>query len=97
MSAAEQKGLHEVVGHLGIQDYFEFIYGIETHYADSKIHRGLDLLKISGVPPSKTIIIGDTIHDLEVGKAMGIDIVLVAYGHQSAERLKQQHDKVIEI
>lgn len=97
LSAAEQTGLHEVVKHLGIQDYFDFIFGIETHYADSKIHRGHDLLKSSNVDAKKTVIIGDTIHDLEVGRAIGIDVILVAYGHQSAERLKKHHNVVLEL
>lgn len=36
----------------------------------------------------ETVLIGDTRHDAEVAEAMGIPCLLVAYGHQSATRLR---------
>ncbi len=41
-------------------------------------------------------MIGDTDHDLEVGNELGIDVLLIADGHQSFEKLKNVHDNVIE-
>lgn len=97
LSAAEQQGLLEIVNHHQIDKHFDHIYGIDTHYADSKIARGFELLKAAGHKNEHTIIIGDTIHDLEVGQALGIDVVLVGRGHQCATRLRQHHEKVLEI
>ena len=39
-------------------------------------------------------MIGDTDHDHEVGVAMGVDVLLVAHGHQSEARLRAVHDRV---
>ena len=32
-------------------------------------------------------MVGDTLHDVEVARALGIDIVLVDHGHHSREKL----------
>jgi phosphoglycolate phosphatase len=40
-------------------------------------------------------MVGDTIHDSEVAKAMGIDCVLVENGHVSRERLETTGRKVV--
>jgi len=61
------------------------------------IQRGHDLLRESGVPATRTLLIGDTDHDLEVGHALGISVLLVTHGHQSAERLKRLHHDVIDV
>jgi len=39
-------------------------------------------------------MVGDTIHDHEVGLELGIPVVLVARGHQSAERLRETGRRV---
>lgn len=38
--------------------------------------------------PEKVLMVGDTLHDLEVANAMGIKCVLVAQGHTSYTRLR---------
>lgn len=48
---------------------------------------GLDYLARCGVPAASTLMIGDTLHDAEVARAMGTGCVLVARGHQSRETL----------
>jgi hypothetical protein len=40
------------------------------------------------VPSTRTLLIGDTDYELEVGHALGIPVLLVTPGRQSAERLK---------
>ena len=42
------------------------------------------------------LMIGDTDHDHEVGTAMGVDVLLVAHGHQNYERLRAVHHLVID-
>ena len=39
--------------------------------------------------PKETLLIGDTTHDAEVARAMGIECVLIPCGHNSRERLVQ--------
>lgn len=80
----------------GIAQFFENIFGIHHHLADSKVVRGKELIKNSHIDKSKTILIGDTDHDFEVGLEMGIDVLLVADGHQSFKRLSKIHHNVLE-
>jgi phosphoglycolate phosphatase len=40
-------------------------------------------------------LIGDTDHDLEVGLALGVDVILLSDGHQSPERLSALHHTVL--
>lgn len=97
LSAAEQLSLLQIVEHHNLTLHFDHIYGIDSHYADSKVGRGKELLKTTNHPLHETVIIGDTIHDLEVGKELGIDVILIAQGHQCVTRLRQHHDLVIEL
>lgn len=97
LSASDQDSLNHVVSHFQLKDYFDHLFGIDNKLAGSKLNRGFDLLKEAGVPASETVLIGDTDHDLEVGKALGVEVVLLAHGHQSEERLRQVHHQVIKI
>ena len=94
LSAAREAHVVEMVAHFGLQDYFADIYGIPDHHARSKRARGLELIEAAHIPPERTSMIGDTDHDHEVGVAMGVDVLLVAHGHQSEARLRAVHDKV---
>ncbi|MBL6988362.1 MAG: HAD hydrolase-like protein [Bacteriovoracaceae bacterium] len=95
LSAASQKHLHEIVDSYNLTDYFENIYGIDDHFAGGKIQRGKDLIRNSNINPEKTIMIGDTDHDLEVGQTLGVSVLLVADGHQSFNRLDSISDLVL--
>ena len=97
LSATEQGSLHAMMSQFGLSHYFDFIFGIPDKLAGSKVARGHDLLRESGVPPTRTLLIGDTDHDLEVGHALGISVLLVTHGHQSAERLKRLHHDVVDV
>ena len=47
-------------------------------------------------PKSEVLMIGDSLHDLEVANAMGVECVLVARGHQDRETLVRNHDRVVD-
>ena len=95
LSATDQVNLDKMVDHFGFGDYFDFVYGIDNKIAASKLQRGFELLQNSPIPSNDTVLIGDTLHDLEVGKALGIDVVLVTHGHQCQSILCRRHDTVI--
>ena len=97
LSATEQGNLNDMVSQFGLSPHFDFVFGIADKLAVSKVQRGHDLLRASGVPAARTLLIGDTDHDLEVGHALGISVLLVTHGHQSAERLKRLHHDVIDV
>jgi phosphoglycolate phosphatase len=83
LSAYSQDVLIEAIEHYGILDSFENIKGLNDHFAGGKINEGLDLIKKVDTDKSRVVLIGDTFHDYEVAKAMGIDSILVMNGHQN--------------
>ncbi len=95
LSASWQEHLDFATKHHSVDHLFDNIYGIHHHLADSKLQRGLELIENSHIPKEETLLIGDTDHDLEVGLEMGVDVLLVADGHQSYERLSKVHHNVL--
>lgn len=96
LSAAKENPLKLLLKHYEIGHHFDHVYGLSDNYATSKIDRGRELLAKLDVATESIVLIGDTDHDAEVGRALGIDVVLIADGHQTAERLKKAHSRVIE-
>jgi phosphoglycolate phosphatase len=88
ISAMEHESLLASVKEKGLFEYFDHISGINDHFADGKIENAKKIVNDLKLDLSKTLIIGDTIHDYEVACELGISCLLVANGHQSAERLK---------
>ncbi len=95
LSAAHEESLHRHLAHFEICHFFERVYALSDHHAVGKSERGRELIADSGHSLTDTVLIGDTDHDLEVGKALGIDVILLGDGHQSYERLSRIHHTVI--
>lgn len=90
LTAAHQKDVLPLLDTHDIRRFFEAVYGLDNHYAASKIERGHHLMEHHRIDSNSAVLIGDTIHDYEVADAMGIDCILVANGHQSKERLAEK-------
>ncbi len=97
LSASDQHSLDSMITHFQLGHLFKNVYGVDNKLAASKVQRGHELIQQSGFSLEETVIIGDTIHDLEVAQALQIDAVLISHGHQSAERLRAHHHQVIEV
>lgn len=95
LSATEQLTLESAVHRFGIRHYFAHVFGIADAQASSKLDRGHQLLYASGIHADDTVLIGDTDHDLEVGNALGVDVILIDHGHQAIDRLRSIHHKVV--
>lgn len=89
LSAMEEEMLRSMIEHLGIDGYFDGVYGLAHLEGDSKFSRGRDLLLDFEIDPGTTLLIGDTDHDAEVAKALELSVVLISRGHQSSERLRE--------
>ena len=94
LSASSLVELKKQLDELGIAQYFYEVLGIDNIYAGSKID--IALKWIADKDPKECLMIGDTLHDLETARAMGIDCVLVANGHQDRETLEEHYDKVVD-
>ncbi len=80
----------------GVFDYFEEILGAENTLAESKIERAKAFFESKGIERNDAILIGDTLHDLETANALGIDCVLVSYGHQGRKLLESHNAYTVE-
>lgn len=80
----------------GIRDYFSQVLGAEDRLASGKVQRGLDWLAEQTVGPEDMVLIGDTLHDYDTAKAMGVACILCAIGHQSKEDLLNAGVPVVE-
>lgn len=96
LSAMEQTELLKLVKTHQIETHFNAVYGIEDHLAFGKIGLAKSTMLKTGFQHSETCLIGDTLHDAEVAHELGIHCLLVANGHQSAQRLQSSGYSVIE-
>jgi phosphoglycolate phosphatase len=87
LSATEQETLETMIGDFGLRDVFMRVFGIPNRLAASKLERGRELLHVSRIEPACTVLVGDTLHDLEVANELGTHLVLVDHGHHSRLRL----------
>ncbi|MCL2852144.1 MAG: HAD hydrolase-like protein [Defluviitaleaceae bacterium] len=87
LSASELNNLRAQVGLFDIEHYFDEIIGISNIYAGSKLTIGQEYVARSGLDTGKTVLIGDTVHDHEVAKALGVECILIPNGHQPKYRL----------
>ncbi len=89
LSAREQKQLEVDLESFGIKKYFTHISGLSNNYAAGKLENAKQLLKKIDTKPSQVLMIGDTTHDYEIAKKLGLKRIIVDIGHQSSERLKK--------
>jgi phosphoglycolate phosphatase len=96
LSAYRGVTLREIVGHFGLTHHFSRLIGLDNIYAHSKTELGRAWVAELGLPGNAILMIGDTLHDLEVAEAMGVDCVLVAAGHHPDHRLRRATDRVLD-
>lgn len=81
----------ELIKKFGVYEYFDEILGADNTLAESKIERAKAFFEARGINRNEAIFIGDTLHDLETANALGIDCVLVAFGHQGSKLLNNHN------
>lgn len=90
LSALREDLLNRMLGEFAIDSHFERACGSDDIYAAGKIERGRRMLETLDICPAKTVMIGDTVHDAEVARALGFDCILFAGGHNSEWRLQEK-------
>ncbi len=95
LSAMKHSMLVKTLKDKGIYHFFEAVSGLNDHFAVSKIEKGEQLLNEYNIRKESTYIIGDTDHDFEVARTLGIKSILVADGHQSEKKLSGTGAKVV--
>jgi phosphoglycolate phosphatase len=95
LSAYLHENLISILDHYKLTQYFDNISGLDNIYAGSKTHLGLKLIKDLDVNKNEVLLIGDTLHDAEVAKAIGVNCILIADGHQAKEKLYSNGNLVL--
>ena len=95
LSASDQDTLDACLNYFGLSTLFEKIIGQDNCHAHGKLETARRWLENSGVEPSKILLVGDTLHDLEISSELGFDCALFSQGHNSETRLRKAHSWVI--
>ena len=95
ISAMEQQMLEEQLRNYGVLEYFDDFRGITDIFANGKVHLAHNYIAQNSLNQSEILFIGDTLHDQEVADQVNISSVLISDGHQTAERLRVNGNKVI--
>ncbi|MBU1141790.1 MAG: HAD-IA family hydrolase [Firmicutes bacterium] len=87
LSASEIHNLHRQLAHFKIEHLFHHILGTSDVYAKSKVDVAKAFIDEYNIDPKDVMMIGDTLHDIEVANELGCDIILYTKGHQHHTRL----------
>lgn len=88
LSATEQAFLERQVAFFGIRQYFYELLGLDNCHASGKIELARWWVANRELDFAKVILVGDTVHDYDVARAIGCDCALLSTGHQSRDRLE---------
>lgn len=94
LSASQVDILRQQLEQYGLGGYFQETLGLGHIYATSKEAIGKEYLERTPLSPKACVMLGDTLHDAQVAKEMGVDCLLISRGHQSRESLGQAGIKV---
>lgn len=93
ISALHQRFLDEETARFGVVSYMDHVYGTDNLDGGSKLARARELLaRLAASGPSagasSVVLIGDSIHDFEVARELGVGCVLYSGGSHSRARLE---------
>lgn len=95
LSAMEIEPLHQQLRMNGVHDFMKYVYGLNHTHATSKVEIGRNLLRHVGNRAGDSLFIGDTMHDAEVGGALGLEVVILAHGHHAPTILIEGGNSVL--
>ena len=95
LSAQNQNMLDRSVAYYNLNDKFIGINGLDNHYAHSKVNLGKSWIQKLNYNTEEVIMVGDTIHDFEVAKSIGVDCLLLSFGHNSKSRLEKLNVPIV--
>ena len=96
LSAYQHDTLVSLVRDHELDTFFHDLHGHHDHYAEGKIPQGRRALEALGLPPRHTVLIGDTAHDADVARALGMACILIPGGNQPVRRLIDTGCPVVE-
>jgi phosphoglycolate phosphatase len=88
LSASHLGFLDDALRRFGIRDRFVDLAGLDNKNAHGKTEVGHALVARLAARPDRTVLVGDTLHDCEVARALRCRCILFAGGHQARGRLE---------
>ncbi len=85
LSASEREMMMGQLRERNAEQWFDEVWGTDSIHAVGKL--ALSDAWRKAHPYARGVLLGDTDHDFDVAQHMQLDCILVANGHQSAERL----------
>lgn len=89
LSAFKTNEITKYARKFSIEHYFDDILGTQNIVMESKTVRGRRYMQEHGFAPKQTLYIGDTVHDYNTARDLGVDCILFSGGQQSPKLLKQ--------
>ena len=86
ISATELDMLKGQILDLGISEYFDEVWGLDNIHAASKVALAEEWRNKN--PDERAVFLGDTEHDFETAKAIGVECYLIEGGHQPRKTLE---------
>ncbi len=89
LSSTEYNNLVFQLKYYNIYDLFDYVIGTSNYEGGSKSRLGYNFVRDNNIDSKECLVVGDTLHDLEVANLIGCDAVLFTKGHQDKSRLKK--------
>lgn len=96
LSAGNQNDVESFVGHFFQDHPFDKIIGTDNIKAEGKVELGRNFFSNSKLKANEILMIGDTLHDLEVGNEIGCHTLLYTKGHNSIKVLSSSQAQTID-
>lgn len=88
LSASEINNLKAQLKHFNIDHLFDDILGTSDIHATGKVDVAKAYMTSHHIHGDQSVMIGDTLHDAEIAKILGVRPILFTKGHQHPSRLK---------
>lgn len=86
LSAMQEPELRRVLDLLELTGCVEEVYGLGDLLARGKVERGHRLMRDWNLVGGETVLVGDTDHDVEVARELGVTPITLTIGHQAPHR-----------
>ena len=95
LSAGNQSDVELFVDHFNLGSFFYQVLGTDNIKAEGKIELGKRFITDSELRPEEILLVGDTIHDLQVANEIGCLVLLFSQGHNSNNQLSGYSVQII--
>lgn len=90
LSASHEEILQNTLRHHGLEAEFDHLMGLQNTTANGKFAIAAELNAKLGNPGKRALMVGDTVHDLEVANAHGWQAAIITRGHQGPEHFSDR-------